>query len=252
MLIKDQAICIRATDFSETSQVVTFFARDHGKVAVLAKGAKRPRSPFGGPIERFSHGGLVFADSPHARLATLTEFLPRCDLVRGLSGKISAYHAALLATELLDGLTHDRDPHPVLHDRFLHFLQEVLAGPAVLGLLIRFQWVLLKEIGLQPVVDACVNCRTPYATTWPACSFSSSANGLVCRDCEGAFADRLCLTPRTAQTLAQIDCLTSASPSVLQDMERLLLGHFTQILHRRPKSAEIALGTLFAAPRTGR
>lgn len=244
MFIKDQAICIRATDFSETSQVVTFFARDHGKVAALAKGAKRPRSPFGGPIERFSYGGLVCADSPHAKLATLTEFLPRCDVVRGLSGRISAYHAALLATELLDRLTQDRDPHPVLHDRFLQFLREVPAHPAVLGLLVGFQWVLLREIGLQPVVDACVNCRAPYAPTWRACSFSSSANGLVCRDCEEAFADRLSLTPQVAQALAQIDRLGTTDPPVLQAMERLLVGHFTHLMHYRPRAAEYVIKAL--------
>jgi len=244
MLIKDQAICIRAHDYSETSQVVTFFARDHGKVAAMAKGAKRPRSPLGGPIEMFSYGQLVLADNPNARLATLTEFLPRFDVVRGLSGKVSAYHASLLATELLDKLTQDRDPHPGLHDGFLRFLQEVPAHPAVLPSLIGFQWVLLKEVGLQLVLDACVNCRAPYTKTWPACYFSSTANGLVCRDCEGAFADRLSLAPHTAQALTQMDRLKIMDRPALQATERLLIGHFTHLLHHRPKAAEYVIKAL--------
>ena len=199
MLIKDQAICIRAVDYSETSQVVTFFARDHGKVGAMAKGAKRPKSAFGGPIEPFSYGDLVLADSPNARLATLTEFQPRFDVVRGLSGILSAYHAALLATELLDKLTQDHDPHPGLYEGFLQFLQEALTTRTVLPALIGFQWVLLRQIGLQPVLDRCANCQLPYSPTWPRTYFSSSANGLVCRDCEGAFADRVSLAGPVAR-----------------------------------------------------
>ena len=237
MLIKGQAICIRAVDYSETSQVVTFFSRDQGKVGALAKGAKRPRTPFGGPIEMFSYGEMVLTDPPNARLATLTEFQPRYDVVRGLSADLSAYHAAILSTELLDKLTQDRDPHPGLYDGFLGFLQGAVAIRAVLPALIRFQWDLQREIGLQPVLDACVNCRRPYPQTWSHCYFSSSANGLVCRDCEGAFEDRMGLTPAVAKAMTGSGSLDQADREVLGAIERLLIGHFTHLLHHRPKTA---------------
>ncbi|MHC4433863.1 MAG: DNA repair protein RecO, partial [Planctomycetota bacterium] len=48
MLTKDMAICIRAVDYSETSQIVTLFARDTGKIGAIAKGSKRPKSKFDG------------------------------------------------------------------------------------------------------------------------------------------------------------------------------------------------------------
>ena len=41
-LEKTDAIVIRLVDFSETSCVVTLFSRDYGKIAALAKGARRP------------------------------------------------------------------------------------------------------------------------------------------------------------------------------------------------------------------
>ncbi|MFQ6036643.1 MAG: DNA repair protein RecO, partial [Sedimentisphaerales bacterium] len=56
MLIKDTAICIRAVDYSETSQIVTFFTRATGKIRAIAKGSKRPKSAFDGPIEILSFG----------------------------------------------------------------------------------------------------------------------------------------------------------------------------------------------------
>ena len=241
MFIKDLGTCIHAIDYSETSQVVTFFTRDHGKVGAMAKGSRRPKSAFGGRIELFTYGDMVLVDSPNAKLATLTEFQPRFDVVSGMSSRLSAYHCALLATELLDRLTEDRDPHPGLYEEFLQFLQEVLASQEVLAVLIRFQWALLRQIGLQPVIDRCANCQTPFTTTWPEGYFSSLANGLVCRDCEGAFTDRVSLPTPAAQALTSADRQVAADAKTLMAIERLLVGHFTNLLHHRPRTADYVL-----------
>ena len=241
MYIKDAGTCIHAIDYSETSQVVTFFTRDHGKVGAMAKGSRRPKSAFGGRIELFTYGDMVLVDSPNAKLATLTEFQPRFDVVSGMSSRLAAYHCALLATELLDRLTQDRDPHPGLYEEFLQFLQGVLTSQQVLAVLIRFQWALLRQIGLQPVIDRCANCQTPFATSWRKVYFSSLANGLVCRDCEGAFTDRVSLPMPAAHALASADRQLEADPKTLMAAEQLLIGHFTNLLHHRPRTADYVL-----------
>ena len=74
MLTKDTAICIRTTDYSETSQIVTLFTKAAGKISAIAKGSKRPKSAFDGPLEVLSYGRIVFSDSNREKLATLTEF----------------------------------------------------------------------------------------------------------------------------------------------------------------------------------
>jgi DNA repair protein RecO (recombination protein O) len=113
MLTKDQAICIRVTDYSETSQVVILFARGAGKIRAIAKGSKRPKSAFDGPLEVLSFGAIVFSASHKDKLATLTEFQPQP--VRGeLRRHLFALHSGLFAAELLDALTDDYDPHPAL------------------------------------------------------------------------------------------------------------------------------------------
>src|SRR4030042_1118125 len=60
MLKKDKCICIRTTDYSETSQILTFFTADTGKLSLIAKGAKRPKSSFGGPVQLLTAGEMVF------------------------------------------------------------------------------------------------------------------------------------------------------------------------------------------------
>jgi DNA repair protein RecO (recombination protein O) len=245
LLTKDLAICIRAIDYSETSQIVTFFAKDSGKISAIAKGSKRPKSAFGGPIEIFSYGKIVFADSSKEKLATLTEFDPAPAGFSALSANLFRLNCCLFAAELLNKLTHDYDPHPRLFDDFLKFLQNASEGgenSEILTLLVFFQLSLLKEIGLQPVLNHCVNCKTRYASRDTLhVYFSSSANGLICRDCEAAFPDKIRLSPNAANCLTNLKLLTGAREKTIKEIEKLLTLHFTEILGQKPKMAKYIL-----------
>jgi DNA repair protein RecO (recombination protein O) len=161
MQIKDTAICLRAVNYSETSQVVTLLTRDSGKVGAMAKGSRRAKSSFDGPIEVFSFGDVMFTvKDSGGQLAILTEFnqQPRFRL---LSQNLNALNAALFAAELTEKFLEDHDPHPPLFDKltkFLETVQETKDPTQILAWLILYQLRLLEETGVAPVFDACVNC----------------------------------------------------------------------------------------------
>jgi DNA repair protein RecO (recombination protein O) len=252
MLTKDTAICIRATDFSETSQILTLFTRQAGKINAIAKGSKRPKSAFDGPIEVFSHGKIVFSDSNKEKLTTLTEFEQQPGFT-DLAGNLFALNCASFAAELVNSLTDDYDPHPELFDSFLQFLQNInelrltshesRATSHELSLLILFQLSLLKEIGLQPILNHCANCKMHYEprTMNYELYFSSSANGLICKDCEASFPDKIKLTNTAANCLSNLKLIAEADEKTLNEIERILIYHFTEILGRPPKMAKYVL-----------
>ncbi len=247
MLTNDYCVCIRTVDFSETSQVVTFFARQTGKVTAIAKGAKRKRSPFGGPVEVFSCGNITFSDSGTDKLATLVEFEPLAGIINTtvLSGDIFILNSCLFAAELVNVLTTDFDPHPGLFDGLLKFLSDVTTPevpPAVLAKLELFQLCLLKEIGLLPVFDHCVNCKNTFGPHWPQVSFSNSARGLLCQDCQGTFPDRIGLTSKTAKCLADAKSLVLAGDREIRQIEDILIGYITDVMGRPPKMTKYVLG----------
>ena len=256
MLTKDTAICIRAIDYSETSQILTFFTRDTGKIGAIAKGSKRPKSSFGGPFEIFSYGKIVFADSNKEKLATLTEFESAFGGAgfSTLSANLFTLNCCLFGAELLNKLTHDYDPHPQLFDDFLQFLKNAQSSTSIkhrassieiLTLLILFQFSLLKETGLQPVLSHCVNCKTQFEHRASSIEnqvyFSSSVNGLICRDCEAAFPDKIRLSPNAANCLGNLKLLTNAQEKTLKEIEKVLTRHFTEILGQKPKMAKYIL-----------
>ena len=112
---KTQAIVLRLVEFSESSFVATLFTEDFGKVGALAKGARRPKSPFEGALDLLALVRIVFLRKSSDALDILTEAkLSRRFRLRGreLAGLYAGYYVA----ELLAELTDDYDPHPELFD----------------------------------------------------------------------------------------------------------------------------------------
>jgi DNA repair protein RecO (recombination protein O) len=247
-LKKDDAVCIRAIDYSDTSQIVTLFGREFGKIDAMAKGSKRARSRLEGPIEIFSYGHIIYTDSADQKLSNLTEFnqQPRFAALRR---KLHSLNAALFGAELIESFTIEHDPNLRLFDEFVSFLDNLQESPGELtslANLIGFQLRLLELVGSGLVLDRCVNCKSPYNQKWPSVFFSSSAHGLICRDCEATFVDKRQLgRPALNVLLASCSPKEGNNPElskpVLLEVEKLLIYHFSEITHKLPKMAKYYL-----------
>ncbi|MHC5073651.1 MAG: DNA repair protein RecO [Planctomycetota bacterium] len=197
---------------------------------------------FDGPIEVFSHGQVVYSEAVRENLSTLTEFEQK----RGfsvLARQLFSYHCGLFATELVNSMTTDKDPHPQLFQGFMEFLchmEEAMDNKGrseSLVFLILFQLRLLSEVGLQPILTACVNCKNGFSESWEGIFFSNEGKGLVCRDCEGGFVDKIKITKKCAKSLSELRLLTDTDEKTLGEIEKLLVFYFSDILGRRPRMA---------------
>src|SRR5215216_995337 len=119
-LVRDRCICLRRTEYSETSQILTLFSRDHGTIRAIAKGAHRRTkagaSKFDGGVDLLDVGDAVFTGDPGRDLGTLTEWSLR-DGHRTLRSNLRGLYLALYAAELVGTLVEEHDPHPDLFDR---------------------------------------------------------------------------------------------------------------------------------------
>ncbi|MGA2916714.1 MAG: DNA repair protein RecO [Sedimentisphaerales bacterium] len=242
MLKKDKGICIRTTDYSESSQILSFFTAQNGKLSLIAKGTKRAKSLFSGPIELCTAGDMVFSLKEGEKLGTLTEFNPTF-LGFVLRKKLFALNCALFACELLNLFTKELDPHPAMFDEAIIFLQRLENNPdsKILPFLILFQFALLSETGSKPLYDCCANCKKKFADNWQHFFFSSSANGLVCRDCESAFIDKKKISGQCAKCLNQPEKISSCDYKVLVEIQNLLIEYETHILERPLRTSPMIL-----------
>ena len=87
-------------------------------------------------------------------------------------------------------------------------------------------------MGLQPILKTCANCKTQNAvrSTQHETYFSSTANGLICRDCEASFPDRIKLSKAAAACLTDLKQLTDVNQKTLTEIEKILINHLTQTL----------------------
>lgn len=191
-LVSDRCICLRKTEYSETSQILTLFSREHGVFRAIAKGAHRRTkagaSKFDGGLDLLEIGQAVFTHDPARDLATLTEWGLReghLELRRDLRG----LYLGLYAGELVSRLIEEHDPHPELFDRLVASLAEFGTARREEAFL-AFQLDLLREAGYLPELAACVSCGGSLEGS-PACYFSPNSGGVICRNCEGATRDRM-------------------------------------------------------------
>jgi len=182
-LCKAEAITIRLTDFSETSQVGCFYTREFGRLSALAKGSKRQRNNFEGRLDLLCHNQIVFARKSRTTLHILTE-CKLLDRFRGLRAGVDRLYAALYAAELVREMTPLEESQPEIFDLLLGALRALGDGHPVPEALLIFEVRLLALTGYAPQFAACVACGAEKLgrATVP---YSTALGGVLCRECRG-------------------------------------------------------------------
>ncbi len=188
----DEGICLRVTDFSETSQIVGMFTRAHGLVPLIAKGAKRPskNNVMSGPLDLLTSGQVVFVPAKEApgggnvQLGTLAAW-ELADHRRELRTNLPALNAAMICAEITTHLVHPLDPHAELFtelDAALDLLGKTRA-PNLARVLVAYVKAALLAAGYWPQLHHCQACGKPTADA--PMRFSPHAGGVVCGSGDG-------------------------------------------------------------------
>lgn len=146
---------LHATPYSESSLVVDLFTRDYGRIAAVAKGARRPRSALRSVLLQFQPLALSYSGRAELRTLTGIEWVGGVDSPRG-QGLLCAFYL----NELLIKLLAREDAHPGLFDAYGQALREMAVGSAFDETLRRFEWTLLRETGYAPDLS-CDTAQAP-------------------------------------------------------------------------------------------
>ncbi|MFI5382468.1 MAG: DNA repair protein RecO [Tepidisphaerales bacterium] len=243
-LVNDRCVCLRKVEYSETSQILTLFARQHGLVRVIAKGAHRVNkngsSKFGGGIDLLDIGEATFTDRLDKDLATLTEWKLQ-DGHRSLRSTLRGLYLGFYAAELAGLLFEQRDPHPPVFDR-LEQLGTDLATPRIEQAFLAFELDVLREAGYLPELSRCVSCGVSVQPRPGPMSFSADGGGVVCRNCESAIPTRSAIDGRLIGIVQLVLNLQGASAPLSRlpvltrhqtnPINRLLAEHIQHLLGR--------------------
>jgi DNA repair protein RecO (recombination protein O) len=135
------AYVLQTTAWRETSLVVKVFARDHGIVTLVAKGAKRPYSGLRAVLMPFQPLMLSWTGSAEVKTLTHAEVVR----IRPLPGAVLM--SCWYMNELVLRLLASEDPHPGLYQAYAEAVQALYEGQLAALALRQFEWRMLQETG---------------------------------------------------------------------------------------------------------
>lgn len=126
----------------ETSLIVEIFSRDHGRLALVAKGARRPQSALRGVLMAFQPLLVDWSGGGEVKTLARAEWCGGQPLLAGRALMCGYY-----LNELLVKLTAREDPHPALYAAYAAAIAALGRGAAPAPVLRGFELELLRELG---------------------------------------------------------------------------------------------------------
>ncbi len=184
--LKTEAVVLRSIRYGEADRILHLYSAARGRIGAIAKGARRPRSRFGGRLEPFFRLDLVLHEG-RGELLTVTaaatvDGYPR--LRSSGPGLTAAARACDAVLRLLDSV----EPNPPAYNLLCRYLA-LLDAPAPeraagLEAALSFRLKLALAAGFVPELASCARCGEAEHLT----GFSGAAGGVVCASCEaGSF-----------------------------------------------------------------
>ncbi|MCY3939693.1 MAG: DNA repair protein RecO [Gammaproteobacteria bacterium] len=136
---------LHSRPFRETSLIVEAFSREFGRMGLVARGGRRPRSALALAARPFRP--LLLSWAGRGELATLTaaETTPQHSTLAPPAGETLL--AAMYLNELVLRLTRREDPHPELFDHYSQALGDLSAAGPMEPVLRRFELDMLASLG---------------------------------------------------------------------------------------------------------
>jgi DNA repair protein RecO (recombination protein O) len=147
----EPAYVLHRYDWSESSLILEVFTRHHGRVALVAKGAKRPTSAFRPVLLPLQPLHVAFGGEAEIRTLKSAEWQGGYTMPMG-DALMSGYYV----NELLLNLLARDDAHPRLFDHYAQTVHLVASehGALLQAALRSFELLLLREVGLLPQLEA--------------------------------------------------------------------------------------------------
>jgi DNA repair protein RecO (recombination protein O) len=184
--LKTEAVVLRSIRYGEADRILHLYSTARGRINAIAKGARRPKSRFGGRLEPFFRLDLLLHEG-RSELLTVTN-AATVDGYPRLRSSGPALTAGARACDAVLRLLDSAEPNPPAYNllcRYLSMLDDPsLPRAAGIETALSFRLKLALAAGFSPELASCARCGEAEHMT----GFSGAAGGVVCAGCEaGSF-----------------------------------------------------------------
>jgi len=198
MIIKTEAVVLRAVKFGESSRIVTFFTRDFGKIAGMVKGARRSGNRFGSTLQPMSQVSVVIYRKPGREVQTVSQ----CDHLRihkRITSDLDRISTGMQMVELTGMVLHDEEENREVYGLLTAALgkldRETISPWA---LFYDYEVQLSGALGFRTDFSRCAGCGRQVAEFLgiaDTVKIDIGRGGPVCRSCDSPALRGVLLSP---------------------------------------------------------
>lgn len=181
-LEKSEAIVLKTIKMGESSQILTVYSKEFGKLKLIAKASRSPKSRIAALTEKFCVVQIVFYKKENKELYFLSS-LDGIMFFPGLAQDLTRLAYASACVELLDNLVFSEEPAYSIYTLLKKCLQDIENFPAESLPWFYFAYALKLTglLGYSPNLGACVSCNA--IREQKTYFFSLEKGGIVCSAC---------------------------------------------------------------------
>lgn len=176
MLNKFEGIVLKSRSYGESNKIVTLMTREAGKIAAMARGAKKPASRLAGVTQTFMHGMYIISRTTGMGTLQQGEHLSS---MRHIQTDIVATAYASYIVELVDRLVEEGRAEPFAFDVLLQALTAIEEEYDPEAICLFVDWKMLPYAGVQPILHQCASCGAVEGEF----AFSFAQGGFLCHSC---------------------------------------------------------------------
>lgn len=199
--IETDALVLRYVDFGESDRIVHLLTPRHGKIAAIAKGARRSKKRFPGTLDLFNHLKVQFVMGRQGKLARLGSARLQTVFVK-LRNNPSCFALGCYLIEILDRATPEGGSPQDMARVFSFALgahRSIGQGECDRRLRVLLELRILDALGVRPQLKSCVRCGETDMLKTP--SFHIGEGGIICDKCVREADSLLAVRPGTLRAL---------------------------------------------------
>jgi DNA repair protein RecO (recombination protein O) len=239
---KTEAIVLRTMELGEADRVLSVLTPRLGKLRVIAKGVRRPRSRIGGALQPFSDVQLVLAVGRTFDVVTSSSLEdPHLGLRNDLHSTAAAWYVVELADRFVEGASDSHEAFRLLAQA----LSALDAGDEISREAVArwFELHLLEGMGFRPELHRCLECGAQIEPEGNA--FSPVGGGVVCPQCSHASLGARPVSVDALKVLRHMQrsplvgvLRLRLAPALHREVERLLHATVSAVLERELRSRD--------------
>ncbi|MCP8616894.1 DNA repair protein RecO [Salirhabdus salicampi] len=197
MIEKVSGIVIKTKDYGETHKIVTLFTKEKGKIGLVARGAKKPRSSMAAVTQPFVYGLFMIQSGRNLGSLLQGEVI---DSMREIKEDLMKTAYVSYLAELTDKVLDSSEPDPYLWDQFLQSLERISEDETAEFISMIYEMKLYEKGGFAPTLRGCVSC----GKTEHIAHFSIQEGGFLCATCRHQDSEAMFLNEKLVKILQLI------------------------------------------------